>query len=277
MKQFLQFTSKLIFTLAILLGAAGANAQTVYLHNFGTTAISAHPYTVAPVTLAANLTTSGWTNSNSAWTSFAGSSGLAISLNNSSGTPTITLSITVGAGYTLDITDYSFWRRRSAQGAQNWSMTIDGAAAGSGTVPTTGANTGTISSSHTGLSGTFDVVLSLSGASGTGTFRLDDFTLIGTVNSAGCAAPATQASAFTFSSVTGSSMDVSWTNGSGAGRVVYMNTVNSFTDPATGANPAANTTYGGGQQCVFNGTGSGPISISGLASSTTYWFRVYEY
>ena len=183
----------------------------------------------------------------------------------------------MGAGYTLDITDYSFWRRRSAQGAQNWSMTIDGAAAGSGTVPTTGANTGTISSSHTGLSGTFDVVLSLSGASGTGTFRLDDFTLIGTVNSAGCAAPATQASAFTFSSVTGSSMDVSWTNGSGAGRVVYMNTVNSFTDPATGANPAANTTYGGGQQCVFNGTGSGPISISGLASSTTYWFRVYEY
>lgn len=102
----------------------------------------------------------------------------------------------------------------------------------------------------------------------------DDFSF--TLSTA-CAAPSTQASAFTFNTITGTSMNVNWTNGNGAGRVVYMNTSNSFTAPTDGSNPGASTTYGGGQQCIFNGTGSGPISISGLTSSTTYWFRVYEY
>jgi hypothetical protein len=59
--------------------------------------------------------------------------------------------------------------------------------------------------------------------------------------------------------------------------VVIMNTANSFTTPTTGSNPAASTTYTSGQQVVYNGTGSGPISISGLTSGQTYWFRVYEY
>ncbi|MEX1188759.1 MAG: T9SS type A sorting domain-containing protein [Bacteroidia bacterium] len=94
----------------------------------------------------------------------------------------------------------------------------------------------------------------------------------------GCAAPVTQASAFTFNTVTGNSMNVNWTNGSGAGRVVIMNTSNTFTAPADGSNPGASTAWANaGQQVVFNGTGSGPISITGLASSTAYWYRVYEY
>lgn len=94
----------------------------------------------------------------------------------------------------------------------------------------------------------------------------------------GCPAPTTQASAFTFNTVTGNSMNVDWTNGNGAGRVVIMNSSNSFTAPADGSNPGASTAWANaGQQVVYNGTGSGPISITGLASSTTYWFRVYEY
>ena len=55
----------------------------IYQHDFGTTAISAHPYTVAPAIFDANLNSSSWTNSNGAWTSFAGSAGQAISLSNS--------------------------------------------------------------------------------------------------------------------------------------------------------------------------------------------------
>lgn len=96
-------------------------------------------------------------------------------------------------------------------------------------------------------------------------------------NALPCAPPSTQASAFTFSSVTTSGMSVNWTNGNGAGRVVYMNTSNSFTAPTDGSNPTANTTYSSGQQCIFNGTGSGPVSITGLSAGTTYYFRAYEY
>jgi hypothetical protein len=93
-----------------------------------------------------------------------------------------------------------------------------------------------------------------------------------------CSAPATQASNITFSNVSDVSMDLNWTNGSGDGRVIIMNTTNTFTAPTNGTNPSANTVYGGsGQQVIFNGTGSGPISITGLSPNTTYWFRAYEF
>jgi Secretion system C-terminal sorting domain len=92
-----------------------------------------------------------------------------------------------------------------------------------------------------------------------------------------CIAPNTQASNFSFSNVAQTTATVNWTNGNGAGRVVYINTTNSFTPPANGANPTANTAYAGGQQCIFNGTGSGPVNVTGLAASTQYFVRVYEY
>ncbi|MBX7051739.1 MAG: hypothetical protein K1X54_06875, partial [Flavobacteriales bacterium] len=44
-----------------------------------------------------------------------------------------------------------------------------------------------------------------------------------------CTAPTTQASSVTSANITTSGLDVNWTNGSGAGRVVKMNTSNSFT------------------------------------------------
>lgn len=158
----------------------------VYSHDFGTTAISTHPYTVAPGTFDSNLSISSWTNSNGVWTSFAGSAGQAISLSNSSGTPTITLTFNVNSGCNLNITSFNFWRRRSDTGAQNWSMTINGTNVGSGSVPTTGAFIGvTPITGFTGLTGTVTIVISLSGASGTGTFRLDDFTFNGSTSCAG--------------------------------------------------------------------------------------------
>jgi hypothetical protein len=96
-------------------------------------------------------------------------------------------------------------------------------------------------------------------------------------NSLPCTPPTTQVSSIVLSGITSSAMDVNWTNGNGAGRVVYMNTSNSFTDPTDGSDPSANLVYGGGQQCIFNGTGSGPITVTGLAASTQYYFRAYEY
>lgn len=93
-----------------------------------------------------------------------------------------------------------------------------------------------------------------------------------------CTAPSTNASDITFPNVTTSTLEVTWVNGNGGGRVVKMNTSNSFTAPADGSNPTANTTWqNAGEQVIFNGTGSGPISIDGLAQNTTYHFRVFEY
>jgi len=159
-----------------------ARAQ-VYMHDFGTTVITAHPYSVAPPVLQSNLSGSSWTNSTGAWTSYAGSSGEAIAISNSGGTPSISLSFNIAAGYKLNISSFDFWRQRSATGAQNWSMLINGIAVGSGTIPTTGAAIGVtaVSNPVNDLSGTVTVLILLSAASATGTFRLDDFTLNGNI------------------------------------------------------------------------------------------------
>jgi large repetitive protein len=173
-----------VLSLFLLVVPTTVYAQ-VYQHDFGTTAISTHPYTVAPAVLNSNLSGSSWSNSTGTWSSFSGSAGQAITLANSSGTPTITLTFTVAAGKQLEISSFSFWRQRSNTGAQNWSLSIGGINVGSGTVPTSGANIGntTVALPVSGLTGTVTAVLSLSGATGNGTLRLDDFTLNGAVTS----------------------------------------------------------------------------------------------
>ncbi len=174
---------KILSLLVAFLGVMNFGFGQIYLHDFGTTTISAHPYTVAPDIFDSNLSDSSWSNSIGTWTSYAGSSGQAISLSNSSGTPSIILTFVVASGYQLDITSFNFWRQRSSTGAQNWSMTINGISVGSGTVPTTRSTIGNtlVSNTVSGLTGTITVQISLSGASGNGTFRMDDFTLNGSV------------------------------------------------------------------------------------------------
>ncbi len=72
-------------------------------------------------------------------------------------------------------------------------------------------------------------------------------------------------------------MNLSWTNGNGDFRLVLMNSENSFTNPVDGTSPSADNSWNNsGEQVVFNGSGSN-VSISGLTSGNTYWFRVFEY
>ena len=120
-------------------------------------------------------------------------------------------------------------------------------------------------------------VTNLSTGSSTVNFPNTRFDVIGG-NPPPCTAPSTQTSILQASSITVNSASFSWTNGNGAGRVLYINTLNSFANPANGSLPSANTVYSGsGQQCVFAGPGSGPINISGLTAGTTYFVRAYEY
>ncbi|MGN6532339.1 MAG: T9SS type A sorting domain-containing protein [Ginsengibacter sp.] len=155
--------------------------QIIYQHDFGATTISTHPYTVQPGNLHPSITNSIWSNSTDNWTSFAGSSGQAIGLRNNA---VITLSFQLSSGYKLALSQFSFWCQSSSTGAQNWSMTINEIPVGSGAVPQTGKSTGNVNVMNpvNQLSGLITIEITLTGAtSGSGTFRLDDFTLIGSV------------------------------------------------------------------------------------------------
>ncbi len=91
------------------------------------------------------------------------------------------------------------------------------------------------------------------------------------------AAPTTQASAFTLTAIGSTTATLSWTNGNGNNRTVYVNSTNSFTDPVSPASPGtANTAWANtGQQLVYDGTASS-VSITGLTVGTTYYVRIYE-
>ena len=94
----------------------------------------------------------------------------------------------------------------------------------------------------------------------------------------------TQASKLSADSVSLSEMKLSWTNGSGNRRVVFI-TEDNKTDaiPADSATYFDNSNYSSGSQidttgwyCVYNGTNNG-VSVTGLKEGTSYKIAVFEY
>ncbi len=103
-------------------------------------------------------------------------------------------------------------------------------------------------------------------------------------DAASSTAPTTQASAVSFSGTSTSGTTISWTNGDGASRAVFMAAASSGTaSPVDNTNYSASVTFGVGNQigssgwyCVYNGTGTS-VSVSGLSESTIYRVHVCEY
>ncbi len=96
----------------------------------------------------------------------------------------------------------------------------------------------------------------------------------------GCSAPDETPVGFEYSDATENTIDLVWVNGDGAGRVIVMNAVNSFTDLDDEDDPTANLAYSGsGEQVIYNSdsTFEGPITVTGLLPNTTYYFKGYEY
>ena len=98
-----------------------------------------------------------------------------------------------------------------------------------------------------------------------------------------CTPPSAQASVFTSSAITGTSMTAGWTHGTGTSVLVIArqgSPVN--TDPVNGITYAANASFGSGTQIgtgnfvVYNGTGTS-VNVTSLVSETTYYYAVYEY
>lgn len=121
----------------------------------------------------------------------------------------------------------------------------------------------------------------VSGSGSRDEFGIDDIV----INATACtlaSEPTTDASASVFSNVGCGSLDLSWTNGNGANRIVVMSTSPIAGTPTDGTNYTANADFGSGatiaagEFVVYNGAGTS-VSITGLAGSTTYHIAVFEY
>jgi len=98
------------------------------------------------------------------------------------------------------------------------------------------------------------------------------------------ALPTTQATNITFNSTTDVSTTISWTNGNGSSRAVFMKATNTGTaSPVNATTYTANTAFGSGTQigntgwyCVYNGTGTS-VAVTNMVVATAYNVMVIEY
>lgn len=108
---------------------------------------------------------------------------------------------------------------------------------------------------------------------------LDDISVF----SSACTAPSLQATVFTSSSITSSTMTIGWTRGNGNNVIVLAKAGSAVnTDPTSGVTYTDNATFASGQQIgtgnyvVYKGTGTS-VNVTGLLASTTYYYKIYEY
>jgi hypothetical protein len=112
-----------------------------------------------------------------------------------------------------------------------------------------------------------------------------DGTLATITASTTAAAPTTQASNLKWATASSSSMELTWDNGNGVGRIFVMKANGNVTDPSNGTTYSASSTFGSGDDIgagsyvVYNGTGGAKSSVivDNLTSSTTYYLKVLEY
>ncbi len=97
------------------------------------------------------------------------------------------------------------------------------------------------------------------------------------------AEPTTQGT-FTGISSSGNTLNIQWTNGNGNGRLIVAREGTPITDvPLDATNYAANAVFAAGDQiatgtyAVYAGTGTNSLDITGLKTSTNYYFTMFEY
>lgn len=90
------------------------------------------------------------------------------------------------------------------------------------------------------------------------------------------AEPTVQATNVIISNVGNTGFDVNWTNGNGASRIVTVRT-GAKSAPVDGTGYAIPGNTGSGNNIYYIGSGSGPLSITGLVPGTSYTVQVYEF
>ena len=157
----------------------------IYKHGFESGGFGDTAYTIPPTILSNYLSNTKWSISNGVLQSFQGSGGAgsnSLSVNSGNYSSPYTLTMNVVNGYSLTVNSFSFWRYSS--GIINWILYINGVNVGAGSSSNVGSDitTTNVSNPINGLTGVIKIQLVLSGS---GSFRIDDFTINGNLLSCG--------------------------------------------------------------------------------------------
>ncbi len=96
-----------------------------------------------------------------------------------------------------------------------------------------------------------------------------------------CTEPSTQASSLSFSNIGLTQMDLSWTRGDGDNILIIAREGSAVSDPELSTSYSASATWQSGEAigsgyAIYNGSGTS-MTLTGLNSSATYHFGLYEY
>ncbi|UPT71110.1 MAG: YDG domain-containing protein [Flavobacterium sp. JAD_PAG50586_2] len=192
----LQVTKKSTFKASVLavlmlLLSSNSQAQSVYKEDFGSSSSVALPYAfgtnaTGSASKNSNFSTPSWTQTLSS-ASFAGSSGGCMS--GTGATNTMTCTFTVASGFRLTPASIAYNYRISGTGPTTLNIAISGTGGSTSIAQVTtsrsgsfvGVATTSFASTTQNLTGNITLTFTFSGGAGTGTMRLDDVQLNGTV------------------------------------------------------------------------------------------------
>ena len=244
---------------------------TAGLEKYNTTSATNNPKSqttdyAVPATQATNISfTSVTSNSLAAsWTNGNGTARIVFMKAATSGTPSPQNNTTYSAN--------SVFGAGSQIGATGWFCVYDGS---SNNVSISGLNPNT---SYRLM------VCEYNGTTGVEKYNINTSTNNPNNQTTDYAIPSVQATAVTYSNVTDSSFNISWTSGNGSSKAVFIKSTSSGTAvPVINTSYAANSVFGQGDQigssgwyCVYNGT-SNTVSITALSPVTSYRVMVCEY
>ena len=115
-----------------------------------------------------------------------------------------------------------------------------------------------------------------------GNCGLDDVNITVAVACSPSSEPTVNSNTITFSNIACYAMDLNWTSGNGANRIVVASTSPITGTPVDQTNYIANSMFGSGSTIaagefvVYNGSGN-TSTVSGLSTNTTYYFAIFEY
>ena len=120
-------------------------------------------------------------------------------------------------------------------------------------------------------------------SAGSEQYLTSSFASTNATTTAGCTAPTTQPTGFSFTQITKTSMKINMTAGNGAKRLVIVRLGSTApSDPTNNTSYTADPTFANGSNLgsnsyvVYNGTGNN-VTITGLSANSLYTFKIVEY